>query len=142
MSEKVCVVCKKENSNYKCPICKSFFCSVNCSKIHKETCNKEQNKPDIVESDHKEEVDDEDDDIMEYIPEENLKRLDSPEFRKHIDSVYIMKLLKSIDESPDRVKDLERLRKNMEFSDIIDEMLITIGAGIRNENGDFEFTGL
>jgi len=37
-SSKFCSVCNEENSKYKCPKCRSFYCSVGCCKKHKENC--------------------------------------------------------------------------------------------------------
>jgi len=36
--KKECVVCSKKESAYKCPSCRCFYCSLKCSKIHKEEC--------------------------------------------------------------------------------------------------------
>lgn len=35
---KECVVCEKEKSAYKCPSCRSFYCSSKCCSIHKSIC--------------------------------------------------------------------------------------------------------
>lgn len=32
---KVCCVCGKEKSSYKCPVCKEPYCSIDCYKSHK-----------------------------------------------------------------------------------------------------------
>ncbi|XP_017885420.1 zinc finger HIT domain-containing protein 3 [Ceratina calcarata] len=41
---KVCCVCGKEESSYKCPVCKEPYCSIDCCKSHK-TKNCELSKP-------------------------------------------------------------------------------------------------
>jgi len=33
--EKLCSVCSTEDSKYRCPKCRSFYCSLVCSKAHK-----------------------------------------------------------------------------------------------------------
>lgn len=35
---KQCIICNKENSNYKCPRCKTPYCSLACCKTHKQDC--------------------------------------------------------------------------------------------------------
>jgi hypothetical protein len=38
LNTKVCVVCNKERSAYKCPRCLLFYCSKDCCTTHKLTC--------------------------------------------------------------------------------------------------------
>eukprot|EP01039_Chlorochromonas_danica_P000832 gene832-905_t len=35
---KQCVICHKDNSAYKCPKCRAFYCSKDCCSQHKEVC--------------------------------------------------------------------------------------------------------
>ena len=37
--EKICVVCKTHPKKYKCPKCKSPYCSIECSNVHKNECS-------------------------------------------------------------------------------------------------------
>lgn len=43
---KICSVCAKENSAYKCPKCKVFYCSVTCCKAHKAAHHSSTNNDD------------------------------------------------------------------------------------------------
>lgn len=68
--------------------------------------------------------------------------LDSLDFRtKHLNQ-NIMSIIRSIDMSSDREKELEKYKNDPEFSQFLDDMLLQIGAGTINEYGQFEFKEL
>ncbi len=53
-----------------------------------------------------------------------------------------MSIIRSIDMSSDREKELEKYKNDPEFSQFLDDMLLQIGAGTINEYGQFEFKEL
>lgn len=108
------------------------------------------------EKEKREPSDDDDDrsDITGHlIPKENLQRikksggieLESPSvetIRELLDEPYIQKAILSVMESDDKEKRLNELRGNSEFSILIDELLLCVGAAKRREDGSIEFTGV
>ncbi|TVU02366.1 hypothetical protein EJB05_52151 [Eragrostis curvula] len=56
MAGGTCSVCKEAPSKYKCPSCRTPYCSVICFKNHKDTCQKTLPQEEIGKSSHPEEV--------------------------------------------------------------------------------------
>ncbi|GAB1861323.1 Zinc finger HIT domain-containing protein 3 [Camponotus japonicus] len=93
MTDKKCCICGKEDAPYKCPICKTSYCSVTCCKEHKsQACEppKLPEKPKEHESGRKYQFSTED-----TVPVEKLQQLwhskELKECLKHPDLRDIMK---------------------------------------------------
>ena len=46
--ENSCVICSKLNSTYKCPKCRSVYCSLQCNKAHKAVCPSSSRQTDVT----------------------------------------------------------------------------------------------
>jgi len=43
-----CVVCCHLNSSYKCPLCYSRYCSIDCYQSHRRSCNEHSSKKNLI----------------------------------------------------------------------------------------------
>jgi hypothetical protein len=88
----LCVVCGEKEGKYKCPKCHKLYCSVQCSKKHKENCvvveKKEENIPQ--------------EDISS--PFEKFRKI--PEVYKPLGDPRLQKVIKRIDSATNREKEL------------------------------------
>ena len=104
-------------------------------------------------SDDDDESDERGDITGHLIPRENLQRIKQSgliesgpssleTIRELLNEPYIQKAILSVMESDDKEKRLNELKRNSEFSILIDELLLCVGAARRREDGSIEFTGV
>ncbi|XP_043282205.1 zinc finger HIT domain-containing protein 3 [Venturia canescens] len=97
---KLCSVCSKENSNYKCPTCKRPYCSFVCCKAHKEK-NCEPFETELKENNPKEKK--YDFPTEDTVALEKLRLLrDGKEVKKCLSNPHVRDIVKAIliDEDP------------------------------------------
>ena len=122
---KICCVCTKDNSPYRCPQCNLFYCCLNCSKQHKSNCNpdlKEKPIPSIIETKKTTT-----NSIIKYdiLSDRQVENLNNSNY---INSIISSKRLRShileIDDSTNKQESLKKLRQNSkEFELFIQNML-------------------
>ena len=142
INKKICIICNSENSKYKCPKCKEFYCSIQCCKIHKENCNVINNNnnislvEDINNYKNKPLNLDEDEDII--LTKEELNKLKSnKKIMNMIKNKNLKKIIKEIDSAKFKKKTLEKIQKNdKNFLNFTLEILRCLG--FLNDEGDFE----
>ena len=141
-NKKICIICNKENSNYKCPKCKEFYCCIECFKKHKENCNNNNNNKNIIlnedENNYKNKPLnlDEDEDVI--LTEDELNKLkNNKKIMNMVKNKNLKKIIKEIDNAKFKKKTLEKIqKKDKNFLNFTLEILKTLG--FLNKEGDFE----
>ncbi|CEG37721.1 Predicted MYND Zn-finger protein/hormone receptor interactor [Plasmopara halstedii] len=108
-----CEVCKTAEAKYKCPTCRSPYCSLVCYKKHKETPCEPEPVPDkhqeMLQSTPASAAIDVDEEDAEKLTEEQLSVLKTSEsVRKMLANPSITMALKQIECSQDMMKTLEK----------------------------------
>jgi hypothetical protein len=130
---KDCVVCQKENANYRCPCCRARYCSVTCCSTHKTSCSQLDQK----EKDANGELDNESlkkEAVTESCPkrEDSQRILTEAEKNKLKCSDALINQLKSkrlvdellrIDTADDRQGELKKARNNPELESFMNLLL-------------------
>ena len=113
----ICCECGQNPGIYRCPQCHSFYCCVNCSKIHKTHC------PGKIEDEPKK--------------EENKELSPFELFRSHksvmdaLSDKRLQDIIKRIDSAEDREQELiNELERNKSFKDFVDDMMNHLPKGI------------
>ncbi len=134
----ICSVCSSNPGKYKCPSCKSHYCSVACCKSHKGTCNIETGKDekDTNEIDKSKttvtnvsgQVQ-----VSRGLDDSNVLMLSSNQLKFLENSKWLGTILKSkrlreditmIDEASNRPKLLKRFREvNPEFDQFVRQLM-------------------
>ncbi|XP_045693481.1 zinc finger HIT domain-containing protein 3 [Phyllostomus hastatus] len=117
----VCVICL-EKPKYRCPTCRVPYCSLTCSRKHKEQCSPEtcpiekKLRSAVTEKTAKpvENKDDDDDSIADFLNSDeeedrvslqNLKKLgESAEVRSLLLNPHLRQLMVSLDQGEDKAK--------------------------------------
>ncbi|KAF6135735.1 hypothetical protein GIB67_028591 [Kingdonia uniflora] len=103
MGPRICDVCKEATSKYKCPSCLAPYCSMLCSKKHKENpCEKP-------------------------VPSE-AKPSASDELRNALKDEELQKLIYKIDSSADAENDLDKAMELEVFHEFTEKILSIISA--------------
>ncbi len=133
---KECVICQKENSAYKCPACKSHYCSLICCKTHKETCipvAKVTTIP-IVTEELKPIVGFKGDNEKQFptlTEQQKINIFKSPELLSLIKSKRLRADLQCIDTSKDRQEALGKMRRsNPEFEGFVNSLMVEINKQV------------
>ena len=123
MKEK-CVVCKENDSKYRCTSCRLCYCSLECSKIHKIECNPPTISINEAKHDKKREYGD--DEFLLLSIEQKYALANSYEIQDAIKSTRLKNELTAIDSAKDRQSILKRARNNPEFEEFINKILKVI----------------
>ena len=114
----VCCICSSSNPKYKCPTCRAPYCSVACSKKHKEICGRSLPP-------------------SEPSKEPQISKNPFESFRKHkaiIDALAdprLQGIIARIDSSEDREQELVReMKLNPEFNAFVEELLSVAPSSI------------
>ncbi|KAI8985046.1 hypothetical protein BDB01DRAFT_788720 [Pilobolus umbonatus] len=125
----ICSVCEEKSSLYKCPQCRTPYCSLVCFKKHKETpCEVKIEETDTTI--HRKEVpfvgDPEDDEPSRLTESDLIKLRYSQEIHDQLKHKQLRELLRKIDCSETPEKDLDALRANDPFFDEFASKLVEI----------------
>ena len=140
MGEHECVVCQMADSKYKCPRCRARYCSVACSKAHKENADACLGALAISKIPPAARVSDslllQSDDITRQArgesgggklrlltEEEKQKLLSNEDVTAALRSKRLIDDINEIDIATDRGAALRRARKNPEFEEFVQKML-------------------
>ncbi|KAF4523097.1 hypothetical protein B566_EDAN003110 [Ephemera danica] len=119
-----CVVCGDKSAKYKCPTCRSPYCSVKCCKQHKENpCKAAPSKTTVSQTAHQRreppmlnfETDD-------TVPREKLTLLEQNEkLRNLLSNRHLQTLLSTVDNAPNAANVMEAAMQEpifVEFADL------------------------
>jgi hypothetical protein len=142
---KECVVCAKENANYRCPLCRERYCSVVCCSTHKLSCanleKQDKQEPnqrtdrnegqgerkgeERTEGESVEEVKGNKSSQSERILTdfEKQKLRNSELIKSQLRSKRLVSDLMKIDSAEDRQDELKRARINPEFEQFVNTLL-------------------
>jgi hypothetical protein len=123
---KSCVVCVADKCSYKCPICKSFYCSAACCKVHKTNCSQilTDSKPHEVLNSQQNTYSN---DYQILTVEERQMLQKSTLIKGMLRSKRLRADITSVDSSSKRQQALKSLRsQNPEFENFVQEMLQVI----------------
>ena len=118
---KVCCVCKKIDSSYRCPACSQCYCSLGCCKQHKNDCKTIAEPINIQKP-------------IEKTPNaSNFELLTADQINKLNNSEYVNSMISSkrlsthilnIDSSSNKQETLKKIRQSsIEFEEFIQKML-------------------
>ena len=127
---KKCIICKKDNSKYKCPNCKNNYCSINCFNEHKQICirNEEKNNKieDNLNSNKPLNLDEDEDIILEKKDLEKLK--ENKKIMNMLKNNTLRKIIREIDSAKYKKRTLERMINNdKNFKEFVQDILNTLG---------------
>ncbi len=127
---KKCIICKKDNSKYKCPNCKNNYCSINCFNEHKKICirNEEKNNKieDNLNSNKPLNLDEDEDIILEKKDLEKLK--ENKKIMNMLKNNTLRKIIREIDSAKYKKRTLERMINNdKNFKEFVQDILNTLG---------------
>ena len=127
---KKCIICKKDNSKYKCPNCKNNYCSINCFNENKKICirNEEKNNKieDNLNSNKPLNLDEDEDIILEKKDLEKLK--ENKKIMNMLKNKTLRKIIREIDGAKYKKKILEKMENNdKNFKEFVQDILITLG---------------
>jgi len=146
----LCEVCRETPKKYTCPACGIKYCSVACSKKHKETCTtqskeKQQDQqqsqslqleqplsapspteaPTTASTSSSTTADAPDSVLQLYKDFDKVK--DNPELMDMLSDPRLQSLITRIDTSADREAELERhIKANVHFSDFVGRLVQTV----------------
>ena len=133
-NRKLCIVCKTENSIYKCPKCQEHYCSIKCYKEHKikfiEKKEEKKEKEPLIKNDLNLK---EDEDII--LSKEELKKLrKNKAILDKIKNKQLQKIIKEIDGAKYKKKLLKKfMDSDEEFKEFTCEIVRTLGFTKSNE---------
>ena len=119
-----CIVCKENDSKYRCTSCRLCYCSLKCSKIHKTECNPPTISKNEANDNNEREYDD--DEFVLLSTEQKNALTNSYEIQDAIKSTRLKNELTAIDSAKDRQSILKRARNNPEFEEFINKILKVI----------------
>ncbi|KAJ2827702.1 Zinc finger HIT domain-containing protein 3 [Coemansia erecta] len=130
MSDKLCTICSTSVAKYKCPKCKSGYCSVGCYKIHKtEPCT--QPLPDVKlqtptarASAVPETTEEDEEEEKHRLNSDDLKKLGaSAQVKELLADPQVRALMESVHSDPDPVQAVRILRQRADFEQLVQAML-------------------
>ena len=139
-NRKICIICNKTDSKYKCPLCHDFYCSILCFKEHKLKCNnKLNNKNEDNDKQNEENIIvqplnlDEDEDII--LNEKQLSILKTNKsIMTKLKNKKLLKILKEIDSTKYKKRTLEKqMEIDPDFKIFTIEILTILGFVKNNE---------
>ncbi|XP_075448345.1 zinc finger HIT domain-containing protein 3 [Ascaphus truei] len=128
-----CCVCSEEAPKYRCPGCRSRYCSVSCCKKHKEECVQKP-APHVTDAAvspagrretpfPKRDFLDEDD-ATDRVPEQKLKLLgESEELKNLLLNPHLRQLLTNIDQAEGREAAMKKCMQEPLFVEFADQCL-------------------
>mmetsp|Transcript_6392 Transcript_6392/g.19329 ORF Transcript_6392/g.19329 Transcript_6392/m.19329 type:complete len:138 (+) Transcript_6392:499-912(+) len=122
-----CQVCEESEAKYRCPRCLIPFCSVSCSKKHNLVpCSAPVTLPEVSQEQPGAtgDGDGEDGEGEGVISDQLMEHLATdPSVQEYLKDQRFRAVLRSIDSSKDRRRELERLMKDGEFVEFADAVL-------------------
>lgn len=127
-----CVQCK-QNSKYKCPVCREPYCSVICYKEHKKMpCSPPPAPPKITNETKT---------IREYdyptedtVPLEKLKLLEqSAELKQCLENPHVREILEMLDQSPHPDRLMQQYMTEPIFTEFVDACLKVVQPQNNND---------
>ncbi|KAI8885997.1 hypothetical protein K501DRAFT_178768 [Backusella circina FSU 941] len=115
----LCNICQEAQYKYKCPTCRTPYCSVVCFKKHKGTHITTRKQ--LVQL-----GDPEDDEPSRLTPDDLQKLAYSDQVRDFLKDAHIRQLVKSIDQSQHPERDLDKARENVPMFDEFTKKLVEI----------------
>jgi len=120
MADSLCCVCREKKGEYKCPKCKKLYCSVACSKIHKEECKEST----------EESINSEVSNLEAQSPFEEFRK--HPNIIKALGDPRLQKIIREIDSAKNREALLNNvLENNSEFKEFVDQLLESMPLSIQ-----------
>ncbi|XP_076801413.1 zinc finger HIT domain-containing protein 3-like isoform X2 [Clavelina lepadiformis] len=118
-----CEVCKEAQHKYKCPTCRTLYCSVNCYKQHKSNqCQPKQVLPKTSPPISPEKLEGIDD--YERLDGATLQLLsESDNLQELLRNPHLKQLLKSVDSSTDKKLMMEKYMQEPIFIEFADTCL-------------------
>ncbi|BES95792.1 unnamed protein product [Nesidiocoris tenuis] len=141
-----CVVClKNENIRYKCPACRSPYCSVACCKEHKLNCSSSSSTVDERNPDSNISTEETTNRRSKYnyetedtVPIEKLELLrHSEKLKDLLGNPHLRRMMGAIDSSEDAAKLIGDAMREPIFTEMVDECLQVIN-GRTNYGSDDE----
>ncbi|XP_015182646.1 PREDICTED: zinc finger HIT domain-containing protein 3 [Polistes dominula] len=128
--DKVCHICEKNLAKYKCPTCRTPFCSVICGKEHKKVNCKPPTPPppsppppSLLPSSPPEK-ESEEDDKKDIIPLEMLERLsESEEVKKCLKNSQVRDIIRFIVKNKDPMEAIDLAMTESVFVELADACL-------------------
>ncbi|RVE63572.1 hypothetical protein OJAV_G00137640 [Oryzias javanicus] len=131
----ICSVCKEETQKYKCPVCRTRYCSLDCYKKHKDICLPAK-QPIPASSDSKEvastvsaepwSVEDllNGDNILDKVPLQKLQLLgQAKELRDLLCNPHLRRLLRSVDCAENKDEAMRAAMQEPLFTEFSDQCL-------------------
>ena len=104
-----CEVCRVNEGKYKCPKCRALYCSVNCSRLHKQQCQGA-----VVEGGETP--------IVPISPFETFRS--HPKIVAALGDERLQKIITRIDSAEDRESELIReMKTNLYFREFVENLL-------------------
>ncbi|KAI9482673.1 MAG: hypothetical protein EXX96DRAFT_555239 [Benjaminiella poitrasii] len=126
----VCNVCELQEAKYKCPTCRSPYCSLVCFKKHKETpCSTRSNNDDqqMMRKEIKHVSPPDEEDPSRLTPEDLFKLACSEEIYQLLAShPHLKEMIKELDSSPNPETALDAARNNDPVFDDFTKILVDI----------------
>lgn len=152
-----CSVCNEGEAKYRCPACRTRYCSLQCFKHHKEaaecapadasraapasaaiavpTSGAQAPSQQAVTAPLVCDAELGDDEPLAALTSEQLDRLRRADAVRHaVADTRLQAVLKSIDSAPDRIAALHREMQDPRLCEVIDTMMDAIGACSREES--------
>lgn len=139
MVERICIICSADNSKYRCPKCRETYCSLPCSKLHKDTCSTarasavkasdDQTNYKVASNENigvtsRGEATDMSFALLSDAQKEALEK--SPAVREAVRSKRLQSQLESINSASNRQAALKKARTIPEFEEFIEKVLSTV----------------
>ncbi|KAJ1531840.1 hypothetical protein ONE63_000491 [Megalurothrips usitatus] len=133
-----CSVCKEGLPKYKCPSCRSPYCSIPCWKTHKsDRCSKESTASVSI---HTEDVNSNPKKATylfptaDTVPPEKLQLLgDNEQLKNILSNPHVRTILTSLDNSSNPSKVLQEAMQEPIFVEFVDECMKTINPPTQEE---------
>nr|XP_046266687.1 zinc finger HIT domain-containing protein 3 [Scatophagus argus] len=145
----ICSVCNEHTPKYRCPVCKTRYCSLGCYKRHKDTCLPIE-QPAPTEPETKETFNTEpwtvedllhEDDIIDKVPLQRLQLLgQSKELRDLLCNPHLRQLLHTVDGADSKCDAMKAAMQEPLFVEFSDQCLKIVeneaNSVNSNEDGD------
>ncbi|CAL1573863.1 unnamed protein product [Knipowitschia caucasica] len=125
----LCIVCSEQPPKYRCPACRSRYCSVVCYRKHKDSCLPAQSPPvppvhegkGSISTDQSTVDDLSHDEIIDKVPMERLQLLgQSKELQDLLCNPHLRQLMLSIDNSESKDRAIKAAMQTPLFAEFSD----------------------
>ncbi|EZA50525.1 hypothetical protein DMN91_009593 [Ooceraea biroi] len=121
---KTCCICEKDNSPYKCPICKKPYCSIACCKQHKTQPCEPPELPEKPEEEHQENHVKYEFPRQDIVSAEKLQQLrHSEELKSCLRNPHVREMMKSIVNSQNMTNAIASAMREPLFVEMVDACL-------------------